>query len=101
MFTSVSFQVSSLVRVCYANLTIQFELSPVLHRVFLRFFYKILRLFRRFYIFLRDTFLSGLGIQGIAVAYISQVSATEHEISISPEYEKYATRNFEFGIKLI
>ena len=87
MFTSVSFQVSSLVRVCYANLTIQFELSPVLRRVFLRDFTR--------HLFVPDR------MQGIAVAYISQVSATEHEISISPEYKKYATRDFEFGIKLI
>ena len=64
------FRIYSLVRICYANLTIQFE-SLV---CFVASFY--------------DTFLSRARIQGIAVAYISDVTATEHEISISPRIYK-------------
>lgn len=64
------FQIYSLVRICYANLTIQFETLPC----FAASFY--------------DTFFAQDNIRGIAGAYISSASATEHEISIDPEYEE-------------
>ena len=62
------FQIYSLVRICYANLTIQFE--------------TLLCFAASFY----DTFFAQDNIRGIAGAYISSASATEHEISIHPEY---------------
>ena len=64
------FQIYSLVRICYANLTIQFETFPC----FAASFY--------------DTFFAQDNIRGIAGAYISSASATEHEISIDLEYEE-------------
>ena len=83
MFSGVCLQISSLVRVCYANLTIQFEslLCFASRRLFTR------------HLLVRNR------ITGIAVAYISRDTATEHEISISQEYKKYATRTF--GMRLI
>ena len=67
MFPNLQF---SQVRICYANLTIQFETLPC----FAASFY--------------DTFFAQDNIRGIAGAYISSASATEHEISIDPEYEE-------------